>query len=110
MDQEYKKMSIIKRNKIRKELIDQLKTSGHDNDLYIDMIDHYMELVDLKELIQADIAENGLRILQVNIKGDMVKKPNESVANLVKVSGQMLKILTDLELKKPKESKDDDDL
>ena len=103
-------MSTIKRNKIKRDLIDQLERSGHFGEYYLDLIDHYMELIDLKELLQNDIKSQGIRIQGFNLKGQLVEKPNESVSNLVKVSQQLLKILTDFDLKTPRESDEDDAL
>lgn len=103
-------MSKIKRNKIQCALISQLERSGHFGEYYLDLIDHYMELVDLKELLHNDIKTQGIRIQGFNSKGEPIEKPNESVSNLVKVSQQLLKILTDLDLKAPRESDEDDAL
>ena len=42
--------------------------------------------------------------------GYTTEKPNESVQNILKVNGQMLKILQDLDLKAPNEDGEGDDL
>lgn len=103
-------MSTIKRNKIKRDLLDQLERSGHFGEYYLDLIEHYMELIDLKELLQADIRLNGIRLQSTSGNGFPVEKPNESVANLVKVSQQLLKLLSELGLKEPRESDEDDAL
>ena len=48
------------RKEIRKNLIEQLTEKGAKLTLYEDMIDDYMRLWDLKELLIEDIAEHGL--------------------------------------------------
>jgi len=103
-------MSKDKRKKIKKDLLDQLERSGHYGEYYLDLIDHYMELVDLKELLQNDIQKNGIRLSATNGNGFTTEKPNESVANLMKVSQQLLKLLSELGLKEPRESDENDAL
>ena len=103
-------MTKKKRLKIKTDLLDQLERSGHFGEYYLDLIDHYMELVDLKELLQVDIRENGIRIETTNGNGFKIEKPNESVANLVKVSQQLLKLLSELGLKELRGNDDEDAL
>jgi len=63
--------------------------------------------------IQKDIDKNGLRIKVMTGNGFKSEKPNESVQNILKVNGQQLKILQDLDLKTPSQTPkvgDGDDL
>jgi len=98
------------RKRIQEDLLAQLERSGHYGEYYLDLISHYMELVDIKEKLQADIRKNGLRMDALNGNGVLTTKSNESVERLVKVSGQMLKILSELGLKTPREVIEKEDL
>lgn len=105
---------IDKKNRaiIERDLLNQLENVGHIGEYYNDLITHYMELVDLKEKLQNDIKKNGLRMEITSGNGIETTKPNESVERLIKVSAQMLKILSELGLKVPtiREKNDDDGL
>lgn len=88
---------------IREDLQNQLFAQNKFGKQFDDMIEDYIFLVKLKEDLQYDIAENGLRYSSMTGNGYTTSKPNESVQNLLKVNGQMLKILQDLDLKAPDE-------
>lgn len=66
-----------------------------------DLISDYIYFWDLKLKLQKDIKKSGLRYKTTNGNGIESTKPNESVQNLIKVNGQMLKILSDLGLQEP---------
>jgi len=68
---------------------------------YLDMIDDYCQLFELREKLEKDIKENGIRYAVIGGNGFSTDKPNESIGNRVKVNAQMLKILTELNLKQP---------
>lgn len=88
---------------IREDLRNQLFVQNKFGKQFDDMIEDYIFLVRLKEDLQYDIAVNGLRYNSMTGNGYTTSKPNESVQNLLKVNGQMLKILQDLDLKTPDE-------
>ena len=92
------------REDLRNQLLEQNKFGKH----FEDMIEDYIYLVKLKEKLQEDIDEKGIRYIVQTGNGFKQKKPNESVVNILKVNNQMLKILQDLELKTP-ESKDNEE-
>ena len=98
------------RKRIKEDLLSKLEYSGCFGEYYLDLIEHYMELVDIKEKLQADIRKNGLRMEVLNGNGVLTTKSNESVERLVKVSGQMMKILSELGLKTPMEATEKEDL
>nr|MDE6141459.1 hypothetical protein [Bacilli bacterium] len=66
-----------------------------------DMVNDYLFFYDLKNELQDDINKNGVRVKYKNGNGLATEKDNASVSNLLKVNSQMLKILTDLNLKDP---------
>ena len=86
---------------IREDLKGQLLSQNKFGKQFDDMIEDYIFFVKLKEELQLDIKENGLRYRTMTGNGYPTDKPNESVQNLVKINAQMLKILQDLELKAP---------
>ena len=79
------------RKEIRKNLIEQLTEKGAKLTLYEDMIDDYMRLWDLKELLIEDIAEHGL----TKMYGSVMKE-NPSPKQLPIVNRQMLALLQQL--------------
>ncbi len=95
---------------IKEDLNNQLVNQGKFGKQFEDMIEDYLFFVKLKEELQLDIKNNGLRCLRMTGNGFPSEKPNESVQNLIKVNAQMLKILQDLDLKAPDEEGEGDDL
>ncbi|MFE3573717.1 helix-turn-helix domain-containing protein [Lysinibacillus sp. NPDC059133] len=90
---------------IERDLKDQLKLRGLDQSYYIDLVDDYMALWDVKNLLIEDINERG-----VVVPGMYVEKKNDSVAELNKTNAQMLRILAELGLKAADmENVDDED-
>ncbi len=85
-----KKKSQNLRKKIRKSLTEQLKSKGADIALYTDLIDDYMALWDLKEMLIQDIAETGLRTSD--------GKDSTSPKQLPIVNRQMLAMLKTMRL------------
>lgn len=97
-----------KAKNIKNDLKNQLKTQGKSGKHFDDMIEDYIYFVKLKEDLQNDIEVNGLRVETKTGNGYTTEKDNKSVDHLIKVNGQMLKILQDLELKSPEEGEGDD--
>lgn len=98
---------------IKQDLLEQLLEQGKIGKHFESLVDDYINLEKLKRSIQKDIDKHGLRIKVMTGNGFKSEKPNESVQNILKVNGQQLKILQDLELKTPSktpEAGDGDDL
>lgn len=105
-----KKISI---SEIRKDLYDQLESQMKYGQHYYDMVEDYISFYKLKKKLKKDIEDNGIRYKVTNGNGIETEKPNESIINLTKVNSQMLKILSDLDLKSPQvpqTGETDDDL
>ena len=83
-----KKSQKTRRKEIRKSLIQQLQNKGADIALFIDLIDDYMEMWELKETLIEDIRETGLRTSD--------GKDNASPKQLPIVNRQMLALLKTL--------------
>lgn len=106
----FKKEVAEKKEAIKEDLKNQLMSQNKFGKQFDDMIEDYLYLVGLKEILQRDIAENGIRYRTTGGNGFTSYKPNESCERLLKTNAQMLKILQDLELKAPEEAGDGDDL
>ncbi|MFP4042886.1 MAG: P27 family phage terminase small subunit [Bacteroidales bacterium] len=91
-----------KREKIRKDLLDQLERNGVHGEHYVDLIDDYMSLWDIKNELIEDIEDKGVNIRYQNGENQFGYKKNDSVVNLHKTNNQMLKILSNLGLKPSK--------
>ncbi|MBR2132897.1 MAG: P27 family phage terminase small subunit [Oscillospiraceae bacterium] len=84
---------------LRQDLIDQLERKGVSSEVYTDLVDDYMALYDAKTRFIQDIQGRGVKIEVRFANGELKEcKTNDSVADLLKVNGQMLKILTTLGL------------
>ncbi|MGI6629362.1 MAG: P27 family phage terminase small subunit [Bacillota bacterium] len=97
-------MAKSKKLQIKQDLIDQLERQAIYGQHYLDLINDYMELWDIKNRLIKDIKERGVSIRweTYNKDGEVVQsgyKKNESIAELNKTSAQMLKILSELGLK-----------
>lgn len=92
---------------IQQDLLNQLKTNEIYGKHYEDLVSDYMALWDIKNRLIEDIKINGVSIEWNNGK-QASKKKNDSISELNKTNGQMLKILSELGLKpSPKDSEDD---
>lgn len=82
------------RGSIERDLIDQLNEKGAGHAHYVDLVKDYMALWDVKNLLIEDIKSRGV---VVTWNGN--KKKNDSIGELNKTNAQMLKILSELDLK-----------
>ena len=86
---------------IRTDLKIQLELQGKVGKHFDNMVEDYIYFYKLKENLKQDIKDYGLRISSKTGNGYTTEKDNKSVDQIIKVNGQMLKILNDLELKTP---------
>lgn len=93
------------RDKIRDDLLGQMRSNGVIHGHFLDLVEDYMAMWDIKNNLIADIEERGVSVLGAN--GFM--KKNDSINELNKTNTQMLKILNELGLKAVSEEVDDDD-
>jgi len=87
------------REGIKKDLVDQLERKGVYGRHYLDLINDYMSLWDIKNNLIEDIEKRGVSVHWCNGGGQEGYKKNDSIAELNKTSAQMLKILNELGLK-----------
>ena len=102
------------RKEVEKSLKEQLSARGADIDLFMDQINDYMTMWDLKEMLKDDIKENGLRLEYSTANGGSAEKDNPSVKQIPLINKQMLMLLKQLDISTDKVVKDgvdlDDDL
>jgi phage terminase small subunit len=91
-----------KKTEIKQDLLDQLERQGIYGKHYVDLVNDYMALWDIKNKLIKDIKKRGVTVMYQNGKDQWGYKKNDSIAELNKTSAQMLKILNDLGLKAKK--------
>lgn len=96
-------------NRIKNNLLSQLKSKGAHEDAYIDLVNDYMSMWKIKNQLIADINTRGVQIQTYNSNGDIVYKKNDSIVELPKYNSQMLKLLNDLGLSALEVDSGDDD-
>ena len=98
-------------NRIKNNLLSQLKSKGAHEDAYIDLVNDYMSMWKIKNQLIEDINDRGVQVKTYNSNGQMIYKKNDSIVELPKYNSQMLKLLNDLGLSALEvDSGDDDDL
>lgn len=90
-DERSDKMEI--REQIEQDLLDQLERNGTVGEYYKDLVRDYMSLWSTKNMLAQDIEERGAVVDYESNTGTINKRKNESVSELVKVNGQMIKLL-----------------
>lgn len=93
---------IQKRDQIKNDLLDQLERNGVVGEFYVDLINDYMSMWDVKNKLIADIEKKGVSIRYQNGENQWGYKKNDSVGELQRINNQMLNILKHLELKPSK--------
>ena len=102
-------MAGVKKSQIKQDLIDQLECKGVYGQQYLDLINDYMSLWDVKRALIKDIKERGVTVKYQNGENQWGYKKNDSVGNLVKVNKQMLDLLKELGLRAADFEADSDD-
>lgn len=94
------------RKRVKKSLVEQLVAKGADVEIFMDQINDYMAMWDLKECLKDDITKNGLRMLYITANGGKAEKDNPSVKQLPAVNKQMLMLLKQMDISTDKAVKD----
>ena len=87
------------RYEIRRDFMEQLKQRNMHQRYYESLVDDYLELWDIKNALIKDIKERGVSVQYNNGGGQSGYKKNDSVPELNKTNGQMLKLLSELGLR-----------
>ncbi|WP_229534802.1 P27 family phage terminase small subunit [Pelosinus baikalensis] len=103
---------MAKKADIKKDLIDQLERNGVYGNHFLDVVEDYMSLWEIKNKLIRDIESRGVSIEWSNGGGQGGFKKNDSIGELNKTNAQMLKILNELGLKASKAEviKDDEEM
>lgn len=96
-----------KKSDIKNDLLDQLDRNGVFGKYYIDLVNDYMALWEIKNKLIRDVKDRGVSVYWCNGGGQEGYKKNDSIAELNKTNAQMLKILNELGLKPVKQEPDD---
>ena len=84
--------------KIKENLISQLEKRNANEEVYIDLVEDYIALWNIKNQLIDDINTRGVQVKTFNSNGQEVYKKNDSIVELPKYNTQMLKLLNDLGL------------
>lgn len=87
------------KNKIEEDFLEQLQSKNATQEYYEDLVRDYIVLFETKNKLSKDIKKRGVSIPWVSREGQEGFKKNDSIAELVKVNNQMLKIISDLGLR-----------
>lgn len=93
------------RDKIRDDLLGQMRSNGVIHGHFLDLVEDYMAMWDIKNNLIADIEERGVSVMGVT---GSVKK-NDSISELTKVITSMSKLLEFLGID-IEETEDDEEL
>lgn len=107
-EERYKKRT-RRRNKIERDLLEQLGEENENDSHYKELIKDYLFMWDTIQELKLDIKERGVSVFWQNGEHQKGYKKNDSIREMTTVSNQMLKILSDLGLKPSKAEKDGDD-
>jgi len=88
----------MSRKAIRQSLLDQLKAKGAELDHFVDLVEDYMSLWDVKNKLIKDIENRGVMYKDFSSVGIEMQKNNPSVKELVGINRQMLAILKELDI------------
>jgi len=99
----------INAKSLRESLLNQLKVMGADTPQFQDLVNDYVSFYGIKNNLIADIEERGVSIEWRNGDKQGGFKKNDSIAELVKVNAQMLKILQQLHIETVDGDVEDDD-
>ena len=94
-------MARISRIRVKRSLLSQLRflAEGYEpSDHFVDLVEDYMKLWDVKVLLQKDIKRRGVSFRTPSASGSMIEKQNPSTKELVMVTKQMLSMLKELNL------------
>lgn len=84
---------------IKQDLLDQLERNGTTGEHFINLVEDYMGLWKIKNLLFEDVNKRGITIDYDNGGGQKGSKKNDKVDQLLKVNERMLKLLNDLGIK-----------
>lgn len=103
------------RKEVRDSLLEAMKMKGMESPYFLDLLEDYMDLWDMKRILRIDIKKRGPIIEWQNGANQKGLRKNDSVVEYPKISKRMTDILRQLGIdspvisKTPYEKGDDDD-
>ena len=85
-------------DEIKQSLVEQLERRKAATPYFLDLVDRYMTLWDVSMQLEQDIRARGVTYTDKSSVGIDMWKNNPSVSELVKVTTQMTKLLTQMNL------------
>lgn len=104
-----KPISEFKKKVVHDSLLQQLTIMGADVGFFVDMLDDYMALWEIKGKLEEDIQNRGVVYTDKSSVGVQMQKNNPSVKEIVMINKQMLSILREMGLSTDKVGSDADD-
>ncbi len=98
-----------KGDKLKKNLLERLKENGNTDEIYLEMVDSYIDFYYIKKYLKLDVEIRGVSVEWNNGKQVGIKK-NESTSEATKVSAEMRAILKDLGLEAKVKVDDDNEI
>ena len=99
-----------KRAAIEQDLLDDLERQGKIGKYYIDQVNLYMSLWDVKNKLVEDLEKNGALRVRTLVSGSQTIENSKSTDQLLKVSDRMQKLLSFLVPDREQEADDDDEM
>ncbi len=99
----------INKDNIKASLLAQLAANGTNSEYFLDLVNDYCELWDIKQRLISDIAERGVVYMDKSSVGVEMQKNNPSVKELLNTNRQMLAILEKLKIDAAAAAADIDD-
>lgn len=99
MQDEQKELGNNLENEIKEDLLKQLDENENTAKYFIDLINDYLEIWNIKNNLIQDIKTRGVQIKYQNGQNQWGYKKNDSVSELIKYNAQMLNLLDKLGIK-----------
>lgn len=94
----------VKYVRIKSDLMDQMERNQTYGEHFEDLLNDYMSLYEIKNMLIKDIEKRGVTVEYNNGGGQKGVKKNDSIEQLLKANTQMLKILDALGIKAVQET------
>lgn len=98
----------VRKQRIQKDLLDQLERSGKTQSYWRDLVFDYLSFWETKEKLKIEIERKGAMVTIKN-GSQTFRKRNDAIVEMPKISKRMTDILEILDIKPLPDEDDDDD-
>ncbi|MBP1045279.1 hypothetical protein I6N96_03245 [Enterococcus sp. BWM-S5] len=98
----------VRKQRIQKDLLDQLERSGKSQSYWRDLVFDYLSFWETKEKLKIEIERKGAMVTITN-GSQRFRKRNDAIVEMPKISKRMTDILEILDIKPLPDEDDDDD-